>query len=310
MAQTSHFKSAFGHRWYNWLDEKWKVPWAYGVRIVRGAKTLQSPLEYMQRKAAARRVSGSSTFAGKVAEADGYWSFGPDELPGAKAAAAECARIFDELQDSGRLHEVRNRKNHLRAILRGEDFARYPEVGRFSLSRPALEVAAGYFGSAAVLSSICLFWSVKNETVISSQKFHFDGEDVRQLKLFLNVWDHDDAHGPLTFFPASTSADILRKAEREKQLNVGVVVFEDPFVTSGSNGQPPVRVVGEAGSGVFLDTSRCIHYGSRCNSEERLMLMIQYAPYNMARESSVDLGSTDWIPLERSDELQRLALSR
>jgi hypothetical protein len=171
-----------------------------------------------------------------------------------------------------------------------------------------LEVAAGYFGSAPILSSICLFWSVINDSVVSSQKWHVDGEDTRQLKLFVNSWDLADENGPLTFYPASTTNTILDKAARSTRLNAAEANFDDDFIDAGTSRQPPIKVVGEAGAGVFIDTSRCIHFGSRRNSKERLMLMVQYAPYNLARESTVALGSTDWIPHDPADPLQRLAL--
>jgi hypothetical protein len=310
MAQTQSYKSAFGHRLYNWLDDR-HVPWAYGIRIVRGAKTLKSPREYLQRKAEAARVDASSPYSHMIKEADGYCFFRPDQLPGAKETASACAAIFDELQESGALQEARgNKKKHLRAIVKGEEFARYPEIGRFALSQPVLDATASYFGSAAILSSICLFWSLKTDTVISSQKYHVDGEDVRQLKLWVNVWDVTEEHGPLTFYSASDTDEILKNCDRQQKLNLGNINFNDDFVQAHAKGRTPVQALGEAGSGLFIDTSRCLHFGSRRNSKERLMLMIQYAPYNLARESTIDLGSTDWIPYERDNTLQRLALQK
>lgn len=312
MARNSPSQSAFGNRFYHWLNKQCKLPWAYSVRIVRGAKTLSTPLEYVQRKSLAARVAAESPFAQKVKEADGYWLFQPHELPGSAAAAASCAAIFDRLQSKGTLRQLdNNKKRHLRAIVKGEQFANDPDIGRFALSRPVLEVASSYFGTAPVLSCIALLWSVPTdtaETIISSQHYHLDGEDVRQLKLFLNVWKHDDANGPLTYFPASTSARILQSVDRGTKLNAGSTKFDDSQVLSGSSGQHPVRVVGDSGSGVFLDTSRCIHFGSRHNSKERLMLMLQYGPYNMARESAIPLGPTGWFPVEGADKLQRSAL--
>jgi hypothetical protein len=310
MVQPLHYRSQFGHRFYNMLDAGFgSMPWAYKVRIVRGVKTLKSPLEYVQRRTLARRVATSSPFAHKVTEDNGYWLFGPQEVPGAKEAAALTVRAYQDLKQSGALEDQKgNKKKHLRAILRGDDFAKYPEIGRFVVSRPVLEVAAGYFGSAPILSSICLFWSVINDSVVSSQKWHVDGEDTRQLKLFVNSWDLADEHGPLTFFPASTTDAILNTAKRETRLNAGDMNFDDDFIDGGSHGKSPIKVVGEAGAGVFIDTSRCVHFGSRRNTKERLMLMVQYAPYNLARESSVLLGSTEWIPHDRNDPLQRMAL--
>jgi hypothetical protein len=73
MAQTLHYKSQFGHRLYNALDNvAIGMPWAYKVRIVRGLKTLKSPLEYVQRRTLARRIMAESAFAGRVTEDNGY----------------------------------------------------------------------------------------------------------------------------------------------------------------------------------------------------------------------------------------------
>jgi hypothetical protein len=289
-----------------------QIPWAYSIPLVRGAKTITHPRQHIRRKSLARRLlRAPSAFSDRVNKVDGYWLFGPDELPGAKAVAAECRTIFQGLQSSGALQKrASNLKEHLRPIVKADELAQHPEIGRFALSRPVLEGVTAYFGSVPVLSSICLLWSVKNQTITSSQQYHFDGEDFRQLKLFINVWDINDEHGPLTFYPAATSAAILQRGDRKQRLESGNLRFEDEFVLAGANGQRPVRVVGEAGAGVFVDTSRCIHYGSRCNTKERLMLMLQYAPYNMARETFIGLGSSDWIPFDRTDELQRLALRK
>jgi hypothetical protein len=312
MARTKYLETQFGHRFYTLLHDRWQLPWAYSVRIVRGAKALKNPLDYARRKTAARRLRrGASAFASRISRADGYWLFGPDELPGAKAAAAECARIFDDLQAGGSVHDLRNNsKKHLRVLVKGEDFAKYPAIGSFVTSPAVLEAATGYFGSAPILCSIGLLWSVTNDSVISSQKFHLDGEDVSQLKLFLNVWDLDNEHGPLTFYPASSTERILQNADRNVRLNAGIVGFEDSFVLPASDGRQPIRLVGPAGTGVFVDTSRCMHFGSRKNSRERLMLMVQFARSNLARESAVELGSTDWIAPEQNGELQRFALGR
>jgi hypothetical protein len=311
MARTKYLDTQFGHRFYTLLHDRCQLPWAYSVRIVRGAKLLKNPVDYARRKSAARRLMGRSAFADRISRADGYWLFGPDELPGAKAAAAECATIFEDLQADGPVDALRNNsKKHLRVLVKGEGFAKYPGIGRFVTSPPVLEAAAGYLGSASMLCTIGLLWSVKNDTVVSSQKFHLDGEDATQLKLFLNVWDLDDAHGPLTFYPASSTERILQNADRNVRLNAGIVGFEDSFVLPASDGRQPIRLVGSAGTGVFVDTSRCMHFGSRGNSKERLMLMVQFARSNLARESSVELGSTDWIAPEQNGELQRFALCR
>ena len=40
------------------------------------------------------------------------------------------------------------------------------------------------------------------------------------------------------------------------------------------------------GSLLFIDSSSCLHSGSRIKKGHRLMLMIQYAPYHCVKETS------------------------
>jgi hypothetical protein len=309
MPRLASARQPFGQRLYGLLHDKLHLPWVHSVRFVRWIKTVKSPVEYLQRKHAASKLQKqASPFAGRVA--DGYWLFGRDELPGSRAAASACARMFDDMmkKEGSDGATGKNKKKHLRAVLSGQDFEGCPEVLEFALSKPVIDVAASYFRSAPVLSSICLFWSVKNDTNISSQQFHIDGEDLTQLKLFLNVWDVDDETGPLTFLSARSTSEVLRHASKEIRLNAGESRFDDELVDSASRTQAPIAVKGPAGAGVFLDTSRCLHFGSRGNTKERLVLMIKYAPYNLARESATAIRSTDWIKLRDADDLQRLAL--
>lgn len=311
MANPQSNVALSGQRLYDVLHNQLNIPWKHSVTIIRSAKALAHPVEYLKRRSYARELLRKPTpYVHSVPHADGYRIFKPDDLPGAREAAAACARIFDQLQaDAGPDGSLgRNRKRHFQAIFSGTDFLPYPEVTRFAVSRPVLEAAVGYFGTVPILSTICMFWSAKNDTRISSQQFHVDGEDVTQLKLFLNVWDVGDENGPLTFFPAAPTSSILKAASRQKRLNAGNEAFDDELVFSGSQGCEPVRVTGPAGSGVFLDTSRCIHFGSRGNTQERLILMLKYVPFNSARESSNTIESTDWIATDGDDDLQRLVL--
>lgn len=299
-------RQRLGNRVY-YLLRKAHVPWAYAIPIVSGIKTALHPIDHVQRRRAAGRLNGSA-FASKVPNREGYWLFGPDNVPGSTQVAAECAMIFKKLQASGRLEARAGKKVFFRPVFTGDDFVEHPIIGSFAISTPVLEAVAGYFGSAPILTSICLFWSRPNNTAVSSQQFHIDGVNDRQLKLFLNIWEHDERHGPLTFCPASVTEKIVAKAPPHKRRMRGDTKWADEFIYEAATDAKIVRVTGAPGSGVFVDTSRCLHYGSRGNTHDRLMLMIQYAPHNYARETFLPLGRADWIRLDKTNTLQRMAL--
>ena len=69
-----------------------------------------------------------------------------------------------------------------------------------------------------------------------------------------------------------------------------------------------MKATGPAGKGLMLDTSRCLHYGSRGNTIERLVLMFQYTSFYAPKSRWPDwanaLAGRD-IPLDR---FQKLAL--
>jgi hypothetical protein len=304
-----HANERLGNRVYHLL-RKTHVPWAYCIPIVSGIKTALHPVDHMQRRRAADRLNGAA-FASKVHNRKGYWLFGADDVPGSTQVAAECAIIFRKLQESGSLEaRAAGKKVFLRRIFTGDDFVEHPIIGSFAISTPVLEAVAGYFGSAPILTSICLFWSPPNDTAVSSQRFHIDGVNDRQLKLFINVWEHDERHGPLTFYPASVTEKIVAKASPRQRRMRGDMTWTDEFIYEAAADAKTVRVTGEPGSGVFVDTSRCLHFGSRGNTHDRLMLMIQYAPHNYARETFIPLGRADWIRFDGTNTLQRMALAR
>ena len=100
------------------------------------------------------------------------------------------------------------------------------------------------------------------------------------MKVFVNVSDTSAAHGPLTFLPADVSRDV-----RERVHYVTGRV-EDARVYGLSGRDRVVELVGPPGCGAFVDTARCLHFGSRRNRYERLVLMIQFLRFHSPSEST------------------------
>ena len=138
----------------------------------------------------------------------------------------------------------------------------------YALRAEMIEIISGYLPNPR-LNSIGVYYSEVNDSVAGSQLFHVDGDCLKQMKCFVNVWGVDEGTGPFTFIPASATNRTLRNRGLIKDLS-------DEDVDRESGGVPYVRATGPAGSGVFCDTSNCLHQGSRARERSRLVFMIQF----------------------------------
>jgi hypothetical protein len=120
---------------------------------------------------------------------------------------------------------------------------------------------------------------------MSSQIYHLDPEGRRQAKLFLNLRETGPDEGPFTFIPASDSASLVKAIKRRRSTDasdtdeVGVVqgrYFDRELADVGGLAKA-ISVMGPTGSAGLVDTSRCLHCGSRVKAGTyRLCLYIQY----------------------------------
>jgi hypothetical protein len=280
------------------LWKKLHVPRAILHPALSNVKRWLAPGEVARRRACAdEAVPG----AFEIDATTGDCRFGPGELPGAREAIRTCRQVFAG-QEGSRGALFNPNKRFLRALLSGSDFCAHPELLRFLVSRPLLDPVTRYLGTVPLLAGAALWWSLPNRSTTASQRFHFDQEDERVVKIFLNVFDVDEQSGPLTWLPA----DVSERATR--RLGVRDGRLDDAAVLGVEERAARQLLTGPAGSGAFVDTARCLHYGSRRNEHERLVLMIQFLRFDAPSESTFDLRVPPGLLGSAPDEHQRLAL--
>ncbi|WNM58240.1 hypothetical protein [Candidatus Nitrospira allomarina] len=187
-------------------------------------------------------------------------------------------------------------KKFLFSILEGAEFCHHPELLRLMVSRPILDAVAAYLGTVPMLTGARLCWSPENETAQSSQLFHFDYEDLRQVKVFINIFETKEDQGPLTFLPADVSHQVQRAIGRVR----------DERIYEGGGRNHEVKLIGPPESGAFLDTSRCLHYGSRCNRRDRVVLIIQFLNCHSAFRPTAPFTVPRDLPGFEPDLVQKL----
>ena len=175
------------------------------------------------------------------------------------------------------------KQSFYRHLLKDEDLHCNPELVEFALSEPLLGPVTQYLGMVPYPTRVDLVYSVSRGTdeKIESQLFHLDHEGLKQVKYFIYVYDVGEPEGPFTFLPADTSFRVVNDVRTwRKRHGAGDVEsrrYLDNEITAVNAAQDVVAVKGPTGAGVAVDTSRCLHLGSRIRPGAfRLVLYLQY----------------------------------
>lgn len=180
------------------------------------------------------------------------------------ALTAELIAEVRRLSDNG-AGQVRGHKDFWRALLDRDALHSDSIFVRFAAQRQVLEILSAAFGEFPYLSQILVthsFHSAEPHKV--SQLWHLDYDDVRVVKLFAYLTDvetHDD--GPFSYLPPGPS----------KQVGFGDAAhLPDERVFRKVRRSELKEVMGPRGHAFLVDTSRCIHMGSRVAPGHRRLL--------------------------------------
>ena len=265
-----------------------------GHALLQAAEFMRSPLDHRRRRSVGQeyiaRTSAPAMDPGKgygITSVDKFENF--DAVVAASRALFEKkkAGIEEELAGFAGWHERKQQKylkrkdKFLRNLLNDKDLRRNPELVDFALSDPVLGMAARYLGAVPYLCRVDVVYSLPraSDDNIASQLFHVDPEGLTQVKFFIHLYDVGEPEGPFTFIPADETTRILAaiRALRRQQGKPHVGRYLDEEVDAVGGTGSIVRLKGPTGSGVAIDTSRCLHMGSRVQPGAfRLCLYLQY----------------------------------
>lgn len=146
---------------------------------------------------------------------------------------------------------------------------------RFALRRDIVASAAAYLGMVPILQfANVMFSSHAAADPAKSQLYHCDSDEAEQVKVFILCEEVTADNGPLTFVPARQSQVIRDRVQYKYKTRL-----TDDAVREAADGPlEETMLTGARGTLAFLDTSRCLHYGSRFRdtSARRLVVMLQY----------------------------------
>ena len=160
-------------------------------------------------------------------------------------------------------------------VLNDKDLFKLKNLTRFALSEKILYLVANYLEELPFLANIFITIGQPNETKTSSQLYHLDTEAEKNLKLFFYLSDVDDESGPFTFINKIDSMKIIKNTNYDgKRLEDSSIFSLEKNSQINEN-----RFISNSGKGLAIDTANCLHYGSRNNKKDRIVLILYFTTH-------------------------------
>ncbi len=248
--------------------------------------------------------------------ADGYLLDTSLKLPHLEQLTEAAEAVVAERGDKP--HTDR-RKPFMRDLRKDQDLVDHPAFLDFVLSPPVLKVAANYLRQCPLLSrtrppgvrmveSSSKYDPEADGPYRDSQLYHRDLHDDPLLYVIVLVRDVTAESGPFTFLPESASDRVAkatgygRRGRPYRLTDEEVYKHVDP--------SEAISMDMPKGTVLFIDSSRCFHYGSRDCVVPRYQVM--YAFTSACRtDLSEHLMKGKSYPMREGDStLRKLALDR
>lgn len=255
-------------------------------------RIIDDPLRYAQRRRLLSRLDAPEI---AIPRDSGFVVTSADRIPGLAPLQETLRQIADdrfenldrEAFDAGvRAGAV---KPFYFNLLEREDVVRWPQLLGFALSRGMLSIVGHYCGLLPELSHMAIFYSGLEgaeacDKVRGTQTLHWDNHDFSHVKFFCFLDDVGEDDGPLTVLPADKSAWFRKKTGRR----FGTwPVRDDAELFRYFSESDLIPVVGPAGTTALVDTTNCLHFGSRTSGTGRRRTFVihytRFADYGTAR---------------------------
>ena len=154
------------------------------------------------------------------------------------------------------------------------------QIIEFATSNYMVKTANNYLGVYPLLARIYVNLNIPtNSEARSSQLWHRDDFGYKNLDLFLAINSIDENNGPLFVLKKKDPVNIFYRVKNEINSNLkgerGKILDKDfNYLNSGDGGI--IKLIGDQGTGLLIDSIRNYHKGGHCKLDYRITLRINY----------------------------------
>lgn len=232
--------------------------------------------DFLTRKRLADEVVSGSKWAGFLPRDAGYTTFGAGEIEPLGHLFELGKAIYErhsEYEETERAEIGKSPISHLISYANKEELA---QIADLATHRDLAEIMCGYFGSVPRFDNADIWISRPNKEAVGSQLFHLDKPDRRYTSIFLNISDVTEKNGPFVLLDKPDSDLVRQKTNYESLYYHKDGRLPDSEIKRLNLDENLLKVTGPAGAGGIVDTSECMHCGSRCEESHRVIMILSY----------------------------------
>jgi hypothetical protein len=238
---------------------------------------------------------------------NGYLKITPAEL---QAIGIDSLKVINEIEIlEKRCPKITDYDKPIISILKSVNFDTESETFKFVTNKSLVDIISSYLGVIPLLTHISLWLSPnKFEIDDSSQFYHLDHEDYKQIKGFFLIEDLTKENGPTIILNSKNSKEVLQNlnySTKKSNKRIKDSIVENFFKNES------ISCTGEKGTLYLIDTSSCFHFGSRKSLKSRKVLSFQYiTPFSTSLKwnwkKSEILNKPFWLNNKLSEEQKKI----
>ncbi len=176
---------------------------------------------------------------------------------------------FDEITQN----QSKEKKNFSKDYLLNYDLEFNSDVK--NIADPFIDIATKYLGTLPILTSFSMLYSANiSEELVGSKLLHRDGEDFKQLKIFIPIEEVQKENGPLHVINKDESKKLYENLIKQKKIYRRNQTIDDKSLEELKLNI--YKILMNNKQCALVDTSVCYHYGSRKSLKPRKLLALQF----------------------------------
>lgn len=268
-----------------------------------------------ERESALANGAAANLPAPKIKMRDGWAVDESRTLPHLDQLLTEAETVIAQ---RGGSHEYISQRGFMRDLLKADDLEKCPSFLNFVLSEEVLSTVCDYLGYAPVFSDLvppgvrfaesnAALDPTPNRPPRQSQLYHLDFHDRPLVYVLVLLRDVTIDSGPFTFFGAEASQKIskaVRYGARKRPFRLS-----DEEVYAAADKKDEHQFMYPRGTVLFIDSSRCFHFGSRNAVVPRYQMMYAFVSACRTDFSEKFMPRREYPVSENDSFLRRYALN-
>lgn len=192
-------------------------------------------------------------------------------------SAIKCARHHFSPQKIEDQYKAEGKKGPFCTMRCNKENPDHEPIFNLAKSSIVTQPVTEYFGVQPVLIAAQVWFSPNNHNTahFNSQLFHFDREDYWQIKCFIPIDDIKKNCGPMTVISASKTKSLITACWKRGMIPSTKARYDDALVAKYVDA-PQIELLGKSGSVILVDTTQCLHFGSRSATKPKYHITLQY----------------------------------